>query len=536
MAHSRILYAPQARRALCRGFNQLAATLEVALGPRGRLVAVAKDNRRKPPELLDDGATIARRFLGLPNHFENMGAFLARHIAWQVEEAAGDGTTTAVVIARHILNETNRYVSAGHDAMALRRGIDKALSALLAELQAMARPLTEARQIKALATTITGNETLGDLIEEIFDTVGPHGAVEVRNNYARVHDRRYIRGVHWNNGWISSYFCTEGGKAILKNPYLLFTDRLLSSAAELVPIMEAVRQGGDERGLVVIAPVVEGEALNVLVANNNRGLLPSLAIKAPGLGSEKTAVLEDLAALCGGRVFLKAADERLEKATLADLGQAEEVQAIRSSFTVIGGKGRPAAVRERAELLRKQIPGAAYGRERDRLIERSGKLMAGVGLLFIGGASDVERDFLKERAQEAISVVRAGLIDGIVPGGGAAFLACLPVLDRLSLPDDEAAALAILRGALEAPARAIIANAGLEPTPILACLRDRPGYGFDVVAETFVDMATSAIVDPVRVLYVALQTAVSGAMTALTTEVLIHKPRHNRDEDVSFQP
>jgi chaperonin GroEL len=288
--------------------------------------------------------------------------------------------------------------------------------------------------------------------------------------------------------------------------------------------------------LVVIAPVVEGDALNVLVTNKSRGALPALAIKAPGLGSEKTAILEDLAALCGGRVLLAVTGDRIEKATLADLGQADEVQAIRSSFTVIGGKGRPAAVRERADLLRKQIPKAPYGRERDRLVERSGKLMAGVGILYIGGASDSERDYLKERAQEAVAVVRMGLVDGVVPGGGAALLACQHVLDRLCLPDDEAAALAILRGALEAPTRAIVANAGLDPSPILARLHDQPGCGFDVIGETFVDMATAAIVDPVRVLYNALQTGVSGAVMALTTEVLVHKPRLNRDEDVTFNP
>jgi chaperonin GroEL len=534
---ARILYDPAARRALCRGFNQLADTIQVALGPRGRRVAMARDNRRRPPELLDDGAAIARRFLGLPNPFESMGLFLARHIAWQVEEAVGDGTTTAVVIARHLLNEANRYAAAGHNVMSLRQGLEKGLAVALSTLQGMARPLEDPRQIQALATTITGSDELGRLIEEIFDTVGPQGAIEIRNNYARVHDRRYIRGVMWNNGWISSYFCTEGGKAVLHDPYLLFTDHQLTSGADLTSILGQVRQAGEgKRGLVVIAPVVEGDALNVLVTNKNREVLPTLAIKAPGLGSEKSEILFDLAALCGGRVMLKVTGDSLAKATLADLGQADEVQAIRSSFTVIGGKGRPAAVRERADLLRKQIPKAAYGRDRDRLIERSGKLMAGVALLHIGGASDVERDYLKERATEAVSVVRRGLIDGVVPGGGAAFLACARALDDLHLPDDEAPALSLLRGALEAPARAIIANAGIEASPILARLRDQPGCGYDVILENYVDLATSPIVDPVSVLHSALEIAVSGAIMGITTEVLVHKPRSNRDEEVSFNP
>ncbi len=248
MNHSRILFAPDARRALCRGFNALAAVMSVALGPRGRKVAINRDNPRKAPELFDDGATIARRFLGVPNRFQSMGVFLARHIAWQVEEEVGDGSTTAVVIASHILNETERYVAAGHDVMALRRGLEKGLAVVLAELESLAQPLDDPRQIQRMATTITDSDDLGRYIEEIFDTVGPHGAIEIRNNYARIHDRRYIRGVMWNNGWISSYFCTEGGKAVVKQPYLLFTDQPLSSAEALLPIMEKICAEGASAG------------------------------------------------------------------------------------------------------------------------------------------------------------------------------------------------------------------------------------------------------------------------------------------------
>ncbi len=284
----------------------------------------------------------------------------------------------------------------------------------------------------------------------------------------------------------------------------------------------------------MIAPVVEGEALNLLVTNKTRDILPTLAIKAPGLGSEKGEVLHDLAALCGGRVFLAVTGESLKKATLADLGQADEVQAIRSSFTVVGGKGRPLDVRTRAEELRRQIPQAPYGRERDRLLERSGKLAGGLGLLYIGGASDLEREYSKERAAEAVRVVRLGLTDGVVPGGGVAFLLAARALDSLALPDEEAAALSLLRGALEAPTRAIVTNAGFEAGAILAKLRQSPGCGFDVISEQFVPMAT-VVVDPLRVATTALQTAISGAMTAITTEVLVHRPRHNRDEDVSFR-
>ncbi|MFZ1752406.1 MAG: chaperonin GroEL [Caldilineaceae bacterium] len=535
MPTSRILFGSQAQAALRRGFDQLAAALEVALGPTGNRVAVSRDNRRRAPELLADGADIARRITALPNPHEGMGAYLARHIAWQMEENVGDGATTAVVIGRHILNESHRHIAAGHNAMSLRRGLEKGLEAALEALRGLAVPLGNAEQTIALATTITGDAVLGKYIEEVFDVIGPLGAVEVRKSYARVHDRRYIRGVLWNNGWISSYFTTEPGKAVVEKPYILFSDRHLSSADDLIPLMGAIRKEGG-RGLVVIATDVTGDALNLLVTNKQRGGLPTLAVKAPGLGLEKAEVLADLAALCGGKVFLNVAGESLAKAALADLGQADEVQAIRSSFTIVGGRGRPAAIRERADDLRKRIPDASYGRERDRLIERQSKLTGGVAVLEIGGASDVEQEFLDERTEEAVRVVRLALQDGVVPGGGAAYLACIPAVERLTLSTDEAPAMAILCRALEAPIRAIISNAGIEAAPILARLQGRgAGWGYDVLRHEIAEMAAAHIVDPAKVAEAALRTGVSGALMGMTTDVLVYKPRHNRDEDVDFE-
>lgn len=535
MPASRILFGSHAHSALRTGFNQLAAALEVALGPTGNLVGVERTNRNRAPELLADGAAIARRIAGLPNPHEGMGAYLARHIAWQMEENVGDGATTAVVIARHILNESHRHIAAGHNAMSLRRGLEKGLDAAVAALRGLAFPLEKREQTVALATAIIGDPVLGKFVEEVFDVVGPLGAVEIRKSYARTHDRRYIRGVLWNNGWISSYFCTEPGKAVVEKPYLLFTDRHLSRADELIPLMGQIRKEGG-RGLVVIATDVAGDALNLLVTNKQRGGLPTLAVKAPGLGLEKAEVLADLAALCGGKVFLNVAGEPLAKATLADLGQADEVQAIRSSFTIVGGHGRPAAIRERADNLRKRIPSAPYGRERDRLIERQAKLTGGVAVLEIGGASDTEQEFLDERTEEAVRVVRLALQDGIVPGGGAAYLACIPALAQLSLSAEEAPAISILCRALEAPARAIIANAGVEAAPILARLQAKgTGWGYDVLRHEIVEMAAAHIVDPAKVAEAALRTGVSGALMGMTTDVLVYKPRHNRDEDVDFE-
>lgn len=537
MRNPRLAFDPQARRALQVGFDKLARMMRVALGPRGRTVAVTRDNSRRPPELLNDGAQIARRFTGFPNRFETMGAFLARHLAWQVEEAVGDGATTAVVIAQSILNAGNRYVAAGYNAMRLRIGLEKALKVALAELARQSRPLENPAQIRSLATAITGDETIGKYVEEIFDVVGAYGAVQVRTNYGRGHNSRFINGTFWNQGWASSYFTTEGGTAILKEPYLLLTNRVLNRADELLPVLEKVRATGEGRGLVVIAPTISGDALNILVTNKTRGSMPTLGIKAPGLGPEKTEVLMDLAVLTGGRVFYAEADDRVERATLADLGQAREVQAIRSGFTLIGGKGRPAAIRQRAQELRARLPKAAYGRDRNRLVERAGKLQGGVGLLEIGGSTEVERDYFKERAEEAVHVVRLGMQGGIAPGGGVAYLACLSALQAMSLSDEEAPAISILTNALKAPMRAILENSGLEATSIMAQIGSaNTGCGYDIMNHEYTNMWSANIVDPVKVLEVALETGVSGALMALTTDALVHKPRHNRSKEVDFRP
>jgi chaperonin GroEL len=422
--------------------------------------------------------------------------------------------------------------------MRLRRGIERALAAAVCDLERQARPLELPRQIQGLATTIIGDETLGKYVEEVFDVVGPYGAVQVRSHYGRGHEVRYINGTFWNQGWASSYFTTDGGTAVVKDPYILLTSHNLAVADELVNVLQKVHEaGGGKRGLVVVATGISGEALNLLVTNKARGALPTLAIKAPGLGAEKSEVLTDLAVMTGGRVFYAEAGDRIASAKLDDLGQAAEVQAIRSGFTLTGGKGRPAAIRQRSQELRSRIPSAAYGRDRDRLTERAGKLQGGVALLEVGGATETERDYLKERVEEAVHVVRLGMQTGIVPGGGAALLACRRAIAELALPDDEAAGAAILASALAAPMAAIIANAGYEPTPVLAAVADaKDSMTYDVLAGQLVNAWDANIIDPLKVVQTALQTGVSGALMALTTDVLVHKPRSNRNKEVDFRP
>lgn len=539
MTDSRLLFAPHSRQAINRGFHALAQLMAITLGPQGAMVAITRENSRRAPELLRNGAYVARRFLGFSSRFETMGAFLARHIAWRMEEAVGDGATTAVLMANAILQATERQVAAGHNPMLIRRGIETLLPSLLDGVKAQAIPLTETAQIVALGTSLVGDPTLGRYLEEVFDTVGPHGAIQVRNSYARSHERRYIQGVFWNQGWISSYFTTEGGSALLKEPYLLFTTRSLTKADDLLPILTQVRDAGGG-GLVVLAPNISGDALNILVANKTRNVLPTLALKAPGLGPEKVEILEDLAVLCGGQLLRDESGLSVETATLTSLGRADEVQAIRSGFTIIGGKGRPVAIRQRQQQLQREVREAEFGRERDRLTERIGKLLGGVALLEIGGATESERDYMKVRAKSAVQSLRLALQDGILPGGGLAYLRCLTLLQnettRTQLAGDAAAALPILRAALLAPAQTILANAGLEPAPVIQQLLDDPTVtGYDVLQQSPFTRGEATIVDSAKVAQAALRIGVSGALMAITTDTLVHRPRHNRDEEVDFR-
>ncbi len=537
------LLGADARRSLHSGMALLAEAVEPTLGPLGRLVAVERETnpRSKAPDLLNDGATITRRIWALPDRWQTMGMLMARHAAAQVEEAVGDGSSTTIVLTHAIVTEGMKCIAAGFDPMQLRRGLERALPVALEAIRHSARPMQDDRHILSLATAITGRDDLARLIQECFDVVGQHGVIEVRPGHGVAHDREYIQGVLWNEGWKSSHFVTEGGAAVLERPYILFATHRLTKASQLAPLMstliEANAARNDRRGLVVIAFAIESDALNILVTNKVRGILPALAIHAPGAGNDRFEILNDLATLCGGKCFAEEAGDRVESARLTDLGQADKVHAIRSAFTITGGKGRPAAIRQRITEIRRLLANAAGNPERDRLTERIGKLLGGIALLRVGGATEAERSHLIQRAEEAVRTIRIGMEEGLVAGGGAAFLAALPALDRMELPSDEAPASAVLRRALLAPMSAIIRNAGYEPTPIVhEAMRRGSGVGFDVRTGAVTDMWAASIVDPLRVTTTALRTAVSCAAMVLTTEALVHKPRSVRDEDVTLNP
>ncbi len=532
-----------ARESLHDGMALLAAAVEPTLGPLGRLVAVERETsaRTKAPDLLNDGATIARRIWALSDRWQTMGLLMARHAAAQVEEAVGDGGSTTIVLTHAMVTEGLRHIAAGCDPMRLRRGLERALPIALRAIERTARPLHDDRYVLSLAATITGRDDLARLIHECFDVVGQHGVIEVRPSHGVAHDREYIQGVLWNEGWKSSHFITQGGSAVLARPYILFATHRLTKAAQLAPLMSALIEANtarnEQRGLVVIAFGIEGDALNILVTNKVRGVLPALAIHAPGAGNDRFEILRDLATLCGGKLFAEEAGDRVESARLADLGQADEVNAIRSAFTITGGKGRPAAIRQRIAELRRSLANATENAERERLTERIGKLLGGIALLRVGGATEAERTHLMQRAEEAVRTIRIGMEGGLVAGGGAAFLAALPALQQLELEGDEAHASTILRRALLAPMSALIRNAGYEPTPLIhEAMAQGSGFGFDVRAGAVTDMWAANIVDPLRVVTTALRTATSCAAMTLTTEALVHKPRSTRDDDVMLNP
>jgi chaperonin GroEL len=523
---ARIRFGLEAQSAVQRGFDTIARIAQATLGPTGRVVAVeAAANRNRSPELLDDAATIARRVVAIPDPFENMGARLARHLAWHVREEVGDGSATALVLAQAVIADSIRHIAAGHNAMDLWRGIQKTAPYLLARLDEMAMPLESPEQIQTLATAMVGDEELGHFIEEIFDIVGPEGHIEVREAYGRQNDREYVEGVYWDSGWISPYFADKDKslQASVQRPYILLTDYSLSNAPDLLPTLEAVRRA-EGKGLVIIANDVTGAALNLLVTNNARGTLRILCLKAPRYGDLRSAILDDIALSTGARVIRKDAGDSIAQVTLRDLGRAQHVVCNRATFTLMGTMGSPQGIRDRVQTLRAARQHVHDERERENLDERIGKLLGGSALLHVSGQTDAERKHAKQIAENAVRVVRHGLHGGIVPGGGSAYVACLPALDEVELPETEAPALNILRHALMAPMACVTRNAGHDPGPIIAWVQDAPpGSGFDALRGERVDMLAANVVDPLPTVRTALTLALSIATMAITTDALIHR-------------
>lgn len=510
----------KARFSLKKGMDTLANAVRVTIGPKGRNVVL--DKKFGAPTITNDGVSIARE-IELPDPFENMGAQLLKEAATKTNDVAGDGTTTATVLAHAIVNEGLKNLAAGANPMILRRGLEKGAEALIEEIRSQARPIETREEIAQVAAISAGSEEIGELIAEVMEKVGKDGVITVEEGRSIAMEKEYTEGMQFDRGFISAYMTTnqERTEAELNNPYVLITDKKISAIADILPILEKVLQSG-QKELLVLAEDLDGEALATLVVNQARGAFKVLAVKAPGFGDRREAMLEDIAILTGAVVITEKTGLKLENATLNDLGRARKVTATKENTTIVEGGGTAQALHARIAQIRALINDTTSDYDREKLQERLAKLAGGVGVIKVGAATEVEMKEKKHRVEDALSATRAGIEEGIVPGGGTVLVAARSALDKVQVSGEEATGLNILRRALEEPLRQIAENAGRDGAVIVAGVTASPrGYGFNAVTGEYTDMLKAGIIDPVKVTRSALQNAVSIASMVLSTDTLI---------------
>jgi chaperonin GroEL len=515
-----IAFGEEARRGLERGMNILADTVRVTLGPKGRNVVL--DTKWGVPTITNDGVSIAKQ-IDLDDPYEKLGAELVKEVAKKTDDVAGDGTTTATVLAQALVREGLRNVAAGASPIALKRGIELAVAAVVEALANQAQPVETREQIAATATISASDSTVGEVIAEAMDKVGKEGVITVEENNTFGLELELTEGMRFDKGYISPYFISDMQRmeAVLDEPYLLIVDSKLSNMNELLPILEQVTQSG--KPLVIIAESVEGEALAILVVNNVRGTLRSVAVKAPGFGDRRKAMLDDLAVLTGGQVVSETVGITLEGATLDLLGRARKVVVTKDDTTIVDGAGEAEAIAGRVAQLRVEIDKSDSDYDREKLQERLAKLAGGVAVIKVGAATEVELKERKHRIEDAVRNAKAAIEEGLLPGGGVALAyASVSALDKLDLTGDEATGANIVRVALTAPLKQIAVNAGLEGAVVAERVLSLPvGHGLNAETGEYVDMITAGIVEPAKVTRSALQNAASIAALFLTTEVLV---------------
>lgn len=536
MAAKEVIYGEEARRKILAGVEKLANVVRVTLGPRGRNVCIEK--KFGSPDIVNDGVTIAEE-QEYKDPFENMGAQLVKEVASKTNDVAGDGTTTATVLAHALIKEGFKMVAAGANPIALKRGIEKGVKAVVEELKKMSRKISGKHEIAQVAAISANDPEVGRIIADAMEAVGESGVITVEDSDTIETYYEVVEGMQFDREYLSPYFVTDPKKmeVNLENPYILITDRELKNALEMIPLLEKVAQTG--RPLLVIAKDVTGEALSTLVINKLKGTLISCAVKAPGFGDRRKAMLEDIAILTGGVVIAEDAGMEVRNATLDMLGQAERVRVTHESTTIIGGKGNPEAIKARIEQIEEQIKTTDSEYDREKLEERKAKLAGGVAVIKVGAATETELEEKKHRFEDALEATRAAVEEGILPGGGVALLRASRVLDALEkeLEGDEKLGVQILKKALEAPVRQIAENAGFEGAVIVERLKkEKDTVGFDVVQEKFVDMYEAGIIDPTKVTRSALQNAASIAGMLLITEALVAEVREEKKETVPTPP
>ena len=514
-----ILFDEEARRALGRGVDALANAVKVTLGPKGRNVVL--DKKFGAPTITNDGVTIARD-IELEDPFENMGAQLVKEVATNTNDIAGDGTTTATLLAQAMIHEGMKNVAAGANPMIIKKGIDEAVKTLVDEIKAKSKKVEGQADIAQVATISSANEETGKLIAEAMEKVGKDGVITVEESKTMRTNLSVKEGMQFDRGYISPYLVTDTDKmeASLDDPYILITDRKISAINDILPILEQVVKAGKQ--LAIIAEDFDGEALTTIVVNKLRGTFKALAVKAPGFGDRRKAMLQDIATLTGGTVISEELGRKLDSVTLADLGQAHKMVSTKDETTIIGGKGDKEAIAERVAQIKQQISQTTSDFDREKLQERLAKLSGGVAVIEIGAATEVEMKDKKYRIEDALNATRAAVEEGIVAGGGTTFLDILPALDKLEVEGDEKVGVNIVKRAIEEPVRQIAQNAGLEGSVVVENVKKAgTGIGFNALKNEYVDMLQAGIVDPAKVTRSALQNAASIASMVLTTETLV---------------
>lgn len=514
-----ILFNEEARRSLERGVNALADAVKVTLGPKGRNVVLEK--KFGAPTITNDGVTIARD-IELEDPFENMGAQLVKEVSIKTNDVAGDGTTTATVLAQAMINEGMRNVAAGANPMVLKKGIKKAVDVLVDELKNVSQKV-ETKAAKAQVASISAaDDEIGNLIADAMEKVGDDGVITVEESKTMETHLETVEGMQFDRGYISPYMATDADKmeAVLSNPYVFITDRKITMIADIMPVLEKVVQNGGE--LLIIAEDVEGEALATLVVNKLRGTFKAVAVKAPGFGDRRKAMLQDIATLTGATVISEEVGRKLDSASMADLGRAGQVRVTKELTTIVDGLGDKDAIAARVAQIRAQIPEITSDFDKEKLQERLAKLAGGVAVIKVGAATEVELKDKKLRIEDALNATRAAVAEGIVAGGGTALLQVQPALAKIKATGDEKTGVEIVKRAIEEPVRQIAYNAGLEGAVIVDTIkRSRKGYGFNALTEEYVDMIEAGIVDPTKVTRSALQNAASIAAMVLTTESIV---------------
>jgi chaperonin GroEL len=514
-----ILFGEDARHALKRGIDTLTDAVKVTLGPKGH--AVALDKKWGAPQVVDDGVTIVKE-IELEDPFENMGAQLVKEAATKTNDAVGDGTTTSTVLAHAIISGGFKNIAAGADNMALKRGIEKATAAIIAELKKQSTVVNGKEQIAQVGTITAKDKEIGSMIADVMEKVGKDGVITVEESKGTQFETEYVEGMQFDRGYISPYFVTNADRmeTVIEDPYILITDKKISAVNDILPALEKILKVS--KNLVIIGEDIDGEALATLVVNRLRGTLNVLGVKAPGFGDRRKEMLEDIAILTGGKVISEEVGRKLESVTVEDLGRARRVTSNKDDTTLVEGKGAEAAIQARIKQIKAQIAETTSDYDREKLQERQAKLAGGVAIIKVGAATETELKEKKLRVEDALSATKAAVEEGILPGGGVGLLMTLPVLEKLKAEGDESTGIDIVKQAIEEPIRFIAQNAGRDGAVVVDTIKRSPkGWGYDAQADDFGDMIQKGILDPTKVVRSSLQNAASIASMVLITESLV---------------